>query len=190
MKAQAASVKAKGFFNPKPFTGDGEMMHLKEMTATEAVCAAKECSGKTNKEIADHLGISRGVITRYLNGDDDYSPRMGIIPDLCHAFENDILLQWLEVRIRKVEESRKGKMLLHVAKMEKALKVVKLLLTTKEEIRAEDEEELHDLLDKMERECQRLDFLLPCSRYQYVPVEKSVNRAAGTRRQSRQEEKE
>ena len=115
---------------------------------------------------------------------------MGIIPDLCHAFENDILLQWLEVRIRKVEESRKGKMLLHVAKMEKALKVVKLLLTTKEEIRAEDEEELHDLLDKMERECQRLDFLLPCSRYQYVPVEKSVNRAAGTRRQSRQEEKE
>ena len=165
-------------------------MNLKEMTVTEAVRTAKEFSGKTKKEIADHLGISRGVITRYLNGDDDYSPRMGIIPDLCHAFENDILLQWLEVRIRKVEESRKGKMLLHVAKMEKALKVVKLLLTTKEEIRAEDEEELHDLLDKMERECQRLDFLLPCSRYQYVPVEKSVNRAAGTRRQSRQEEKE
>ena len=166
------------------------MMHLKEMTVTEAVRTAKEFSGKTKKEIADSLGISRGVITRYLKENDEYSPRMGMIPDLCHAFENDILLQWLEVRIRKNRERRKEKMLLHVAKMEKALMGMKPLLVMKEEMNAEDEEELHDLINKMERECQRLDFLLPCSRYQYVPVEKSVNRAAGTRRQSRQEEKE
>ena len=95
------------------------MMHLKEMTVTEAVRTAKEFSGKTKKEIADSLGISRGVITRYLKENDEYSPRMGMIPDLCHAFENDILLQWLEVRIRKNRERRKEKMLLHVAKMEK-----------------------------------------------------------------------
>ena len=166
------------------------MMHLKEMTVTEAVRTAKEFSGKTKKEIADSLGISRGVITRYLKENDEYSPRMGMIPDLCHAFENDILLQWLEVRIRKNRERRKEKMLLHVAKMEKALMGMKPLLVMKEEMNAEDEEELHDLINKMERECQRFDLLLSCAHYQYVPVEKSVNRAAGTRRQSRQEEKE
>ena len=56
------------------------MMHLKEMTVTEAVRTAKEFSGKTKKEIADSLGISRGVITRYLKENDEYSPRMGMDP--------------------------------------------------------------------------------------------------------------
>ena len=165
------------------------MMHLKEMTVTEAVRTAKEFSGKTKKEIADSLGISRGVITRYLKENDEYSPRMGMIPDLCHAFENDILLQWLEVRIRKNRERRKEKMLLHVAKMEKALMGVKALLASKEEISAEDEEELHDLLDKMERECQRLNLLLPGARYYGVSGEKSGDRAEGTKRQIRHERK-
>ncbi|WP_300682995.1 hypothetical protein [uncultured Bilophila sp.] len=165
------------------------MMNLKEMTVTEAVRTAKEFSGKTKKEIADHLGISRGVITRYLQEDDDYSPRMGIIPDLCHALENDILLQWLEVRIRKDRERQKEKMLLHVEKMEKALMGVKALLASKEEISAEDEEELHDLLDKMERECQRLNLLLPGARYYGVSGEKSGDRAEGTKRQIRHERK-
>ncbi|MEI3451861.1 MAG: helix-turn-helix transcriptional regulator [Bilophila wadsworthia] len=137
------------------------MMYLNEMTVTEAIRTAKEVSGKTEKEIANSLGISRGVITRYLRENDDYSPRMGIIPNLCHALENDILLQWLEVRIRKDRERQKEKMLLHVEKMEKALMGVKALLASKEEISPEDEEELHDLLDKMERECQRLNLLCP-----------------------------
>ena len=157
------------------------MMYLNEMTVTEPIRTAKEVSGKTEKEIADSLGISRGVITRYLRENDDYSPRMGIIPDLCHALENDILLQWLEVRIRKDRERQKEKMLLHVEKMEKALMGVKALLASKEEISAEDEEELHDLLDKMERECQRLNLLLPCARYNDVSGEKSGGRAEGTR---------
>ena len=165
------------------------MMHLKEMTVTEAVRTAKEFSGKTKKEIADSLGISRGVITRYLKENDEYSPRMGMIPDLCHAFENDILLQWLEVRIRKNRERRKEKMLLHVAKMEKALMGMKPLLAMKEEMDTEDEEELHDLINKMERECQRFDLLLSCARYQYVPVEKCASRAEGTKRQTSRERK-
>ena len=142
------------------------MMNLKEMTVTQAVRTAKEVSGKSGKEIADSLGISRGVITRYLKEDDDYSPRMGMIPDLCNAFENDILLQWLEVRIREGWRDRRQKMLLHVGKMKKALEEVTLLLATVEEMAVEDEEELYDLINKVKRECQRMDFLLPRARYQ------------------------
>lgn len=142
------------------------MMNLKEMTVTQAVRTAKEVSGKTGKEIADGLGISRGVITRYLKEDDDYSPMMGMIPDLCHAFENDILLQWLEVRIRKDRRTGREKMLLHVGKMKKALEEVTLFLATEEEMAVEDEEELYDLINKVKRECRRMDFLLPRARYQ------------------------
>lgn len=80
-------------------------------------------------------------------------------------------------------------MLLHVAKMEKALMGMKTLLVMKEEMNAEDEEELHDLINKMERECQRFDLILSCARYQYVPVEKYASRAGGTRRQTSRERK-
>lgn len=142
------------------------MMNLKEMTVAEAVRTAKEASGKTGKEIADSAGISRGVLTRYLKADDDYSPRIGMIPDLCHAFENDILLQWLEVRIREDRNIRREKMLLHVGKMKKALEEATLLLSAEEEMAAEDEEELYDLINKVKRECRRMDFLLPRARYQ------------------------
>ena len=161
----APSNKAK-FFNLLHMERKGDMMNLKEMTVAEAVRTAKEISGKTGKEIADALGISRGVITRYLKEDDDYSPRMGMIPDLCDAFENDILLQWLEVRIREGWRDRRQKMLLHVGKMKKALEEVTLLLATVEEMAVEDEEELYDLINKVKRECQRMDFLLPRARYQ------------------------
>ena len=165
------------------------MMNLKEMTVTEAVRTAKEISGKTGKEIADRMGISRGVITRYLKEDDDYSPRMGMIPALCHALENDIILQWLEVRIREVRERRREKMLLHVAEMEKAFMGVKLLLVTEEEMGVENEEEVHGLLDTILQECQRLNHLLTCAQYQDVPGEKNAGRAARTMRQARHNRK-
>ena len=165
------------------------MMNLKEMTVAEVVRTAKEVSGKTGKEIADSLGISRGVITRYLKEDDDYSPRMGMIPALCHALENDIILQWLEVRIREVRERRREKMLLHVAEMEKAFTGVKLLLVAEEGTGVENEEEVHGLLDTILQECQRLDHLLPRARHQDVRGEKSAGRAVGTMRQARHDRK-
>ena len=153
------------------------MMNLKEMTVTQAVRTAKEASGKTGKEIADSLGISRGVITRYLKEDDDYSPRMGMIPDLCDVLENEIILQWLEVRIREDWRERRQKMLLHVGKMKKTLEEATLFLAEEEEMTIEDEQELHDLINKVERECQRLYHLLPRAPYQDVPREKNSGRA-------------
>lgn len=161
------------------------MMNLKEMTVTQAVRTAKEVSGKTGKEIADSVGISRGVLTRYLKADDDYSPRMGTIPDLCHAFENDILLQWLEARIKQERESLREKMLLHVGKVKKALEEATLILSAEEEMAAEDEEELYDLINKVERECRRMGSLLPRARLQEPPAEKGT--AGGTRRQNSRE---
>ena len=71
----------------------------------------------------------------------------------------------------------------------KALMGMKPLLVMKEEMNAEDEEELHDLINKMERECQRFDLLLSCAHYQYVPVEKCASRAGGTKRQTSRERK-
>lgn len=137
------------------------MLPLKDMTVTEALRVAKETSGKTAKEIADALGMSRGVITRYLKDNDGYSPRMGMIPGLCRVLGNDILLQWLEVRIQEDREKRKEKILLHVAKMEKALQGVTLLLAMQATMTAEDEEEMYDLIQKIERECQRVGGLSP-----------------------------
>lgn len=164
-------------------------MNLKEMTAKQAVRMAKEISGLTGKEVAGSLGVSQSIVKRYLKEDDAYFPRLEIIPDLCHVLGNDIIVQWLEARIKQERESRREKMLLHTAKMKKALKGIKLLLATEEEMAAEDEEELHDLVTKIARECLRMDSLLPRAPYQDVPGEKSAGRAAGTMRQVRHDRK-
>ena len=61
------------------------MLDFKNVSATEALRYAKELAEKT--------GILTGILNRYLNQNDEYSPSLEILPTLCIALENDILIQ-------------------------------------------------------------------------------------------------
>ena len=61
------------------------MLDFKNVSATEALRYAKELAEKTS--------ILTGILNRYLNQNDEYSPSLEILPTLCIALENDILIQ-------------------------------------------------------------------------------------------------
>ncbi len=68
------------------------------MTATEVLRHAKEQSGKTAEEIAEALGVSTAVVTRYFRSADSYGPGFDKLPRLCSALGNTILIDWLRVQ--------------------------------------------------------------------------------------------
>lgn len=76
------------------------MIELKMMTGKAALRLAKEESGLTQGEIADRLGVSHAVTKRYFNINDAYMPSLEMIPRLCVALGNDILVRWLEARLQ------------------------------------------------------------------------------------------
>ena len=75
------------------------MLDFKNVSATEALRYAKELSGLSAKELAEKTGISTGILNRYLNQNDEYSPSLEILPTLCIALKNDILIQWINSKI-------------------------------------------------------------------------------------------
>lgn len=64
----------------------------------DARASCKDKSGLSTKEIAKSPGISVAMLNRYLNQNDNYSPSMEMIPELCRILGNDVLLQWLNIR--------------------------------------------------------------------------------------------
>lgn len=80
------------------------MIELKMMTGKAALRLAKEESGLTQGEIADRLGVSHAVTKRYFNINDAYMPSLEMIPRLCVALGNDILVRWLEARLQGGEK--------------------------------------------------------------------------------------
>ena len=65
------------------------MTDLGMMTGKAALRLAKEESGLTRDEIAERLGVSHS-----------YMPSLEMIPRLCLALGNDILMRWLEARLQ------------------------------------------------------------------------------------------
>lgn len=78
-------------------------MDLGMMTGKGALRLAKQESGLTQSEIADRLGVSHAVTKRYFNVNDKYMPSLEMIPRLCSVFGNDILMRWMEARLRRGE---------------------------------------------------------------------------------------
>ena len=76
------------------------MTDLGMMTGKAALRLAKEESGLTRDEIAERLGVSHSVTKRYFNINDTYMPSLEMIPRLCLALGNDILMRWLEARLQ------------------------------------------------------------------------------------------
>ena len=58
------------------------------------------CKKKYGHEIAERLGVSHSVTKRYFNINDTYMPSLEMIPRLCLALGNDILMRWLEARLQ------------------------------------------------------------------------------------------
>ena len=73
-------------------------MDYETMTANDAMRAAKEASGMTDKEISDKTGIPISVIRQYLCRENGYRPGLDKIPALCRALGNTILLKWLDAQ--------------------------------------------------------------------------------------------
>ena len=76
------------------------MTDLGMMTGKAALRLAKEESGLTRDEIAERLGVSHSVTKRCFNINDTYMPSLEMIPRLCLALGNDILMRWLEARLQ------------------------------------------------------------------------------------------
>ena len=76
-------------------------MDLGMMTGKGALRLAKQESGLTQSEIADRLGVSHAVTKRYFNVNDKYMPSLEMIPRLCSVLGNDILMRWMEARLRR-----------------------------------------------------------------------------------------
>lgn len=74
-------------------------MDLRNMTATEALRAAKDASGLSVDELHRRTGISTHVLTQYFRNQDGYLPALDKVPSLCRATGNTLLLQWLEAQL-------------------------------------------------------------------------------------------
>lgn len=73
----------------------------KNMTATDALRHAWEVSGMTADEIARNAGKGSSVIRRYFERNGDYLPSLEVVPALCRAMNNTVILQWIESQVEK-----------------------------------------------------------------------------------------
>ena len=94
------------------------MLNYKTMTAKEAIRTAKEESGLTAEQIAQHLGVSISLIRRYLKEDDNYFPGLEMLPRLCLALGNSLLLDWATAQIKQDADEKREKMLVSLTKIE------------------------------------------------------------------------
>lgn len=132
------------------------MMNLKEMTAKEALRAAKELSGLTIKEIASGLGVKAGVVKRYLRGEQDYTPSLAMLPRLCAVFGNTLLLDWLAAQLEEKNEDHREVRCSSATNAKDALEEVRLLVDKGENLTLEEEERICAALDETAFECERI----------------------------------
>ena len=85
------------------------MPDYKNMTAVDALRFAKDQSGKTAEELAGTLGISTSVMHRYLRRNEGYTPSMEMVPRLCAAFGNAVLIDWLKAQTETCEPTPQAK---------------------------------------------------------------------------------
>ncbi len=141
------------------------MLAHKEMTAKEAVRAAKEESGLTTEQIARRLEVSTSVIKRYLKEDDAYFPRLDMLPRLCLALGNTLLLDWAEAQVGQGIEDQKEDMLLFLANAIEVLEEMQLFIEKTDTFTRREEEEIHAALDEAGIECDRIRGFLPKRTY-------------------------
>lgn len=137
------------------------MTDLKNMTAKEALRAAKETSGLTIKEIAAGIGVSAGNVKRYLKEDDPYWPSLEKFPRLYIVLGNTLLLDWLTAQIEEKSEDKREAMLSSVKNAGDVLEDMRLLIEKTENLTCWEAEGISAALDEVAFECERIRVSLP-----------------------------
>lgn len=140
---------------------EGTMRNHKDMTAKEAVRAAKEESGLTTEQIARRLNVSTAVIKRYLKEDAAYFPRLDILPRLCLALGNTLLLDWAAAQLGQEFGDRREEMLLLLENAIAVLEEMRFFIRKTETLTCREGEEIHAALDEAGIECDRVRDFLP-----------------------------
>lgn len=135
-------------------------MDLKNMTATEALRAAKDASGLSVDELRKLTGISAHVLTQYFRTVDGYLPALDKIPALCRALGNIILIQWIEAQVARETPSvppaqSRADVLTAVARAGSALGEVQGLLADTKAIHPGTARELRSALGDVITACRR-----------------------------------
>ena len=137
------------------------MPDYRNMTAKEAIRAAKEESGLTIEQIARRLNVSTSVVKRYLKEDDVYSPRLDMLPRLCVVLGNTVLLDWMAGQIRQDDDERREKMVSLLTNAIDVLEEARFFVMKAEGITCREKEELHAALDEAELACGGIRDFLP-----------------------------
>lgn len=136
------------------------MKNLGSMSGKDALRLAKEESGLTEREIAVRVGVSLSIIKRYLHREDAYLPSLEMIPRLCTALGNDILLDWQKARRKKAENYCREQMLAGLLRAATSLERACSLLMGEESVTA-SVPQIEDELDTLIHECNRIRQSLP-----------------------------
>lgn len=79
---------------------------LKRLTAKQALCLAKQMSGKTIEELAEEMEQDPSTVKRYFNEQDtSYYPSLMRLPRLCMALGNSLPLDWIQTQMGELEPS-------------------------------------------------------------------------------------
>ena len=130
------------------------------MTSVEALRYAKQESGKTAREIAEAIGVSLSVVNRYLRLKNNYSPGLEILPKLCAAMGNTVILDWLAAQTGKkthIEPAKsRAEIFTSVSKALVALgEVSKILIATEDSgIDAEKAKAIRGAVEEVKRACE------------------------------------
>ena len=130
------------------------------MTSVEALRYAKQESGKTAREIAEAIGVSLSVVNRYLRLKNNYSPGLEILPKLCAAMGNTVILDWLAAQTGKkthIEPAKsRAEIFTSVSKALVALgEVSKILISTEDSgIDAEKAKAIRGAVEEVKRACE------------------------------------
>ena len=136
------------------------MPDFANMTSVEALRYAKQESGKTTEEIAGACGVSTFVVSRYLRLANNYSPSLDILPKLCVAMGNTILLDWLAAQTGKtshVEPAKsRAEVLTSVSRAMVALGDVSKILVATEGcgINADRAKDIRGAIEEVKKACE------------------------------------
>lgn len=76
-----------------------EPENLRHSTFKKALVLAKLESGLTQAEISERSGLNQASVARYFSEHDDYTPSPALLPSLCRALRNTILIDWLNAQV-------------------------------------------------------------------------------------------
>lgn len=78
--------------------------NLRHATFKQALAYARMVAEMTKEEVSEVSGISMARISRYFQEHDVYTPSPTLIPVLCRAMGNTILVDWLNEQIKELRE--------------------------------------------------------------------------------------